>query len=196
STRGVAATALRLLGRADHVSESSSPGLPSSATLGNATAPIFGNRNAVAAQFTNISSHRVSKGRRRAQPELWPQPRCGCWDARTTFPRVAADGNPGLEDATASRLLQPLRGCQAARFGCPLFVVALLSGPDLTWNRPQLIPFCFFYSAGRLHLASTMELRLLRTFKAVAEAGSFTQAASRIHLTQAAVSVHIRQLAE
>jgi len=41
-----------------------------------------------------------------------------------------------------------------------------------------------------------MELRLLRTFKAVSEAGSFTQAASRIHLTQAAVSVHIRQLEE
>lgn len=41
-----------------------------------------------------------------------------------------------------------------------------------------------------------MELRLLRTFKAVAEAGSFTSAASRIHLTQAAVSVHIRQLEE
>jgi DNA-binding transcriptional LysR family regulator len=39
-----------------------------------------------------------------------------------------------------------------------------------------------------------MELRLLRTFKAVADAGSFTHAASRIHLTQAAVSVHIRQL--
>ena len=43
---------------------------------------------------------------------------------------------------------------------------------------------------------SSMELRLLRTFKAVAEAGSFTQAASRIHLTQAAVSVHMRQLEE
>lgn len=41
-----------------------------------------------------------------------------------------------------------------------------------------------------------MELRLLRTFKAVADAGSFTQAASRIHLTQAAVSVHMRQLEE
>jgi len=41
-----------------------------------------------------------------------------------------------------------------------------------------------------------MELRLLRTFKAVAESGSFTQAASRIHLTQAAVSVHMRQLEE
>ena len=41
-----------------------------------------------------------------------------------------------------------------------------------------------------------MELRLLRTFKAVAESGSFTQAATRIHLTQAAVSVHIRQLEE
>ena len=39
-----------------------------------------------------------------------------------------------------------------------------------------------------------MEIRLLRTFKAVAEAGSFTQAATRVHLTQAAVSVHIRQL--
>ena len=41
-----------------------------------------------------------------------------------------------------------------------------------------------------------MELRLLRTFKAVAEAGSFTHAASRVHLTQSAVSVHIRQLEE
>src|SRR5215470_12176802 len=41
-----------------------------------------------------------------------------------------------------------------------------------------------------------MELRLLRTFKAVAEEGSFTHAASRVHLTQAAVSVHIRQLEE
>jgi DNA-binding transcriptional LysR family regulator len=41
-----------------------------------------------------------------------------------------------------------------------------------------------------------MELRLLKTFQAVAEAGSFTHAAARIHLTQAAVSVHIRQLEE
>jgi LysR family transcriptional regulator, cyn operon transcriptional activator len=41
-----------------------------------------------------------------------------------------------------------------------------------------------------------MEFRLLRTFKAVFEAGSFTQAAARIHLTQAAVSVHMRQLEE
>jgi DNA-binding transcriptional LysR family regulator len=41
-----------------------------------------------------------------------------------------------------------------------------------------------------------MELRLLRTFKAVADAGSFTSAAQRVHLTQAAVSVHIRQLEE
>jgi len=41
-----------------------------------------------------------------------------------------------------------------------------------------------------------MEFRLLRTFKAVADAGSFTHAASRIHLTQAAVSVHIRHLEE
>jgi DNA-binding transcriptional LysR family regulator len=41
-----------------------------------------------------------------------------------------------------------------------------------------------------------MEHRLLKTFKAVAESGSFTNAASRIHLTQAAVSVHIKQLEE
>jgi LysR family cyn operon transcriptional activator len=41
-----------------------------------------------------------------------------------------------------------------------------------------------------------MEFRLLKTFKAVAEAGSFTGAASRVHVTQAAVSVHIRQLEE
>jgi len=41
-----------------------------------------------------------------------------------------------------------------------------------------------------------MELRLLRTFQAVAQAGSFTLAARHIHLTQSAVSVHIRQLEE
>ena len=41
-----------------------------------------------------------------------------------------------------------------------------------------------------------MEIRLLKTFKAVSEAGSFTSAALRIHLTQAAVSVHIKQLEE
>src|SRR2546428_1839598 len=41
-----------------------------------------------------------------------------------------------------------------------------------------------------------MEFRLLRASKAVGDAGSFTQAAVRIHLTQAAVSVHIRQLEE
>jgi DNA-binding transcriptional LysR family regulator len=41
-----------------------------------------------------------------------------------------------------------------------------------------------------------MEQRLLKTFKAVAEEGSFTNAAGRIHLTQAAVSVQIKQLEE
>jgi len=41
-----------------------------------------------------------------------------------------------------------------------------------------------------------MEIRLLRTFKVVADSGSFTRAASLIHVTQAAVSVHIRQLEE
>ncbi|MEW6131045.1 MAG: LysR family transcriptional regulator [Acidobacteriota bacterium] len=41
-----------------------------------------------------------------------------------------------------------------------------------------------------------MEQRLLKTFKAVADAGSFTSAAARVHLTQAAVSVHIKQLEE
>ena len=39
-----------------------------------------------------------------------------------------------------------------------------------------------------------MEIRLLRTFKAVAEAGSFTRAAQRVHLTQAAVSLQIKAL--
>jgi DNA-binding transcriptional LysR family regulator len=53
------------------------------------------------------------------------------------------------------------------------------------------------YNSGvRDALASIMEIRLLNTFKAVADAGSFTAAAARIHLTQAAVSVHIRQLEE
>ncbi len=41
-----------------------------------------------------------------------------------------------------------------------------------------------------------MEHRLLKTFKAVAEESSFTNAAARIHLTQAAVSVQIKQLEE
>jgi DNA-binding transcriptional LysR family regulator len=39
-----------------------------------------------------------------------------------------------------------------------------------------------------------MELRLLRTFKAVAETGSFTQAGRRVNLSQAAVSMHIKSL--
>jgi DNA-binding transcriptional LysR family regulator len=39
-----------------------------------------------------------------------------------------------------------------------------------------------------------MEIRLLRTFKAVADAGSFTRAAQRVHLTQAAVSIQIKAL--
>jgi DNA-binding transcriptional LysR family regulator len=47
-----------------------------------------------------------------------------------------------------------------------------------------------------LKIKAGMEIRLLRTFKAVAEAGSFTNAGTRVHLTQAAVSVHIRQLEE
>lgn len=41
-----------------------------------------------------------------------------------------------------------------------------------------------------------MEIRLLRAFKAVADAGSFTRAAQRVHLTQAAVSVQIKALEE
>jgi len=41
-----------------------------------------------------------------------------------------------------------------------------------------------------------MELRLLKTFKAVAETGSFTQAGRRVNLSQAAVSMHIKALEE
>lgn len=39
-----------------------------------------------------------------------------------------------------------------------------------------------------------MELRQLRTFQAIAETGSFTKAAQRVHLTQAAVSAQIKGL--
>lgn len=41
-----------------------------------------------------------------------------------------------------------------------------------------------------------MELRLLKTFKAVAEAGSFTRAGQRVNLSQAAVSFQIKTLEE
>lgn len=41
-----------------------------------------------------------------------------------------------------------------------------------------------------------MEIRLLRTFRAVADTGSFTRAAERVHLTQAAVSLQIKALEE
>jgi DNA-binding transcriptional LysR family regulator len=40
----------------------------------------------------------------------------------------------------------------------------------------------------------TMEIRQLRAFIAIAEAGTFTAGAERVHVTQAAVSMQIRQL--
>jgi hypothetical protein len=43
----------------------------------------------------------------RIHREGGPQPRCGCKDARLV-PRVAADGNPGLDDTTALRLHNPV----------------------------------------------------------------------------------------
>ena len=39
-----------------------------------------------------------------------------------------------------------------------------------------------------------MEIRQLRAFIAIAEAGTFTAGAQRVHVTQAAVSMQIRQL--
>src|SRR4051794_15714217 len=41
---------------------------------------------------------------------------------------------------------------------------------------------------------SPADLRHLRTFLAVAEAGSFSRAAEHLHLTQQAVSVHVKRL--
>src|ERR1041384_2585706 len=41
-----------------------------------------------------------------------------------------------------------------------------------------------------------MEIRQLRAFVAVAEAGTFTAAAERVHVTQSAISMQIRQLEE
>src|SRR6185503_10940817 len=39
-----------------------------------------------------------------------------------------------------------------------------------------------------------MEIRQLRAFVAIADAGTFTAAAQRVHITQAAISMQIRQL--
>src|SRR5437763_14488395 len=39
-----------------------------------------------------------------------------------------------------------------------------------------------------------MEIRQLRAFEAIAEAGTFTAGAGRVHITQAAISMQIRQL--
>ena len=39
-----------------------------------------------------------------------------------------------------------------------------------------------------------MELRQIRAFVAIAEAGTFTAGAARVHITQAAISMQIRQL--
>ncbi|HEX3282227.1 MAG TPA: LysR family transcriptional regulator, partial [Pyrinomonadaceae bacterium] len=39
-----------------------------------------------------------------------------------------------------------------------------------------------------------MEIRQLRAFVAIAETGTFTAAAQRVHVTQAAISMQIRQL--
>ena len=39
-----------------------------------------------------------------------------------------------------------------------------------------------------------MEIRQLRAFVAIAESGTFTAAAIRVHVTQAAISMQIRQM--
>jgi DNA-binding transcriptional LysR family regulator len=39
-----------------------------------------------------------------------------------------------------------------------------------------------------------MEIRQLRAFVAISEAGTFTAGAKRVHVTQAAISMQIRQL--
>ena len=39
-----------------------------------------------------------------------------------------------------------------------------------------------------------MEIRQLRAFVAIAESGTFTAGALRVHVTQAAISMQIRQL--
>ena len=39
-----------------------------------------------------------------------------------------------------------------------------------------------------------MEIRQLRAFVAIAESGTFTAGAMRVHVTQAAISMQIRQL--
>jgi len=39
-----------------------------------------------------------------------------------------------------------------------------------------------------------MEIRQLRAFVAIAELGTFTAGAQRVHVTQAAISMQIRQL--
>ena len=39
-----------------------------------------------------------------------------------------------------------------------------------------------------------MEIRQLKAFVAISEAGTFTAGAARVHITQAAISMQIRQL--
>src|SRR5258708_20097908 len=39
-----------------------------------------------------------------------------------------------------------------------------------------------------------MEIRQIKAFVAIAEAGTFTAGAARVHITQAAISMQIRQL--
>ena len=45
-------------------------------------------------------------------------------------------------------------------------------------------------------MLATLEPELLRSFVAIAETGSFTAAANRVHRTQSAVSMQIKRLEE
>jgi DNA-binding transcriptional LysR family regulator len=61
----------------------------------------------------------------------------------------------------------------------------------MTYNRNEKISSTRLVS---LMAGQKMEIRQLRAFVAIAEAGTFTAAAETVHVTQSAISMQIRQL--
>jgi DNA-binding transcriptional LysR family regulator len=52
------------------------------------------------------------------------------------------------------------------------------------------------HEVGGLHMTHMLDIEQLRTFVAIAEAGSFTRAGDIVHKTQSAVSMQMKRLEE